>query len=63
MIDVLCKVQHPTQHLRLNRTFHNDPLVVENFPFRLGMAAAFSTMTNGSPLDIWNYTPMHASLA
>lgn len=26
MIDVLCKVQHPTHHIRLNRAFHNDLL-------------------------------------
>ena len=26
MIDVLCKVPHPTHHIRLNRAFHNDLL-------------------------------------
>ena len=24
MIDVICNIQHPTHHLRLNRAFHND---------------------------------------
>lgn len=26
MIDILCTVQHPTHHIRLNRAFHNDLL-------------------------------------
>lgn len=62
MIDVLCKVQHPTHHIRLNRAFHNDLLwwKVSSCP---GMAAVFSTTPTGSPLRVSNSIRMHLMLA